>query len=468
MITPRFKLTQDDKCVSINIRAPYCNLRELDIDIDENVFLFSCKPYFLRLILPGNIMGNEHMKSSFDTESGEFSFICMKQNTGEYFKDLDLITKLLVPKVEANYQEGSINIEVLSENYNTEDICISDDKEDETKEDSNQPNLNDGFGFALRARKDFVRICSTFDEVFEIDPCEVSLPQRHKLRLQYEQGKFNADHYIADYIEDTEISELISLKSPLINDKDSFNFTNSELDFLKDLPNIQYTLSEQQIKYCYNGLLDILFAYCYDQRSTYFDGNIESGWTIVKLASTLSWLDAFETPKEALVTAFRRSVIYPLYRHFQLSQTVLQDLKDLISLDERYLIRILIQIYHIFLKGDCCRYILNNLFIRDYITYIMKWNKEQWKSTVQEVLATNVKKEDLGLNLQEIEDGFNLQEKFANIRINDGDDSDDNDDSSEDSSEDSSSSGSCSSDSETDSDDCSEPIEVLIQKKNSI
>ncbi|KAF7287758.1 hypothetical protein GWI33_003392 [Rhynchophorus ferrugineus] len=272
----------------------------------------------------------------------------------------------------------------------------------------------------------------------------------------------------ADYIEDTEISELISLKSPLINDKDSFNFTNSELDFLKDLPNIQYTLSEQQIKYCYNGLLDILFAYCYDQRSTYFDGNIESGWTIVKLASTLSWLDAFETPKEALVTAFRRSVIYPLYRHFQLSQTVLQDLKDLISLDERYLIRILIQIYHIFLKGDCCRYILNNLFIRDYITYIMKWNKEQWKSTVQEVLATNVKKEDLGLNLQEIEDGFNLQEKFANIRINDGDDSDDNDDSSEDSSEDSSSSGSCSSDSETDSDDCSEPIEVLIQKKNSI
>ncbi|XP_076262328.1 uncharacterized protein LOC143197631 isoform X4 [Rhynchophorus ferrugineus] len=132
-------------------------------------------------------MGKEHMKSSFDTESAEFSFICMKQNTGEYFKDLDLITKLLVPKPEANYQEGSINIEVLSENYNTEDICISDDKEDETKEDSNQPNLNDGFGFALRARKDFVNICSTFDEVFGIDPCEVSLPQRHKLRLQYEQ-----------------------------------------------------------------------------------------------------------------------------------------------------------------------------------------------------------------------------------------------------------------------------------------
>ncbi|XP_076262326.1 uncharacterized protein LOC143197631 isoform X2 [Rhynchophorus ferrugineus] len=144
-------------------------------------------------------MGKEHMKSSFDTESAEFSFICMKQNTGEYFKDLDLITKLLVPKPEANYQEGSINIEVLSENYNTEDICISDDKEDETKEDSNQPNLNDGFGFALRARKDFVNICSTFDEVFGIDPCEVSLPQRHKLRLQYEQdvGISNDQFYSA-------------------------------------------------------------------------------------------------------------------------------------------------------------------------------------------------------------------------------------------------------------------------------
>lgn len=424
MITPRFKLTQDDNFVFINIRAPYSNLRELDIYVDENVFLFSCKPYYLRLILPGNIIENERMKTSFDTDLGEFSFTCPKQNPGEHFKDLDLITKLLVPKVEAQLNEGTINIEVLSENVNDNDVNINNCEDHLNNDNIDRTNLNYGFGFALRARKDFVKISSMFDDVFEIDPCQVALLERRKLRIQYEQGKFNVDH---------------------------------ELDFLKDLPNIQYCISEEQNNYCMNGLLDILFAYCYDQRSTCFEKNIESGWTIVKLAATLNWLDVFDSPKEALTTSFRRSVIYPLYRNFNLSQKVFEDLKHIISLDERYIIRILIDIHQIFLKGDCCRYILNNLFIRDYITYIMKWHKDLWQSLVQETLKLEIRKEDLGLNLQEIENDFKLHEKFAAMKLDVERDSDDSEyTSSEDTSDDSSSSE-YSTDSETDSDDYSDP-----------
>lgn len=443
MITPRFKLTQDDTSVTFNIRAPYCSLRELDIDVDGNVFLFVCKPYYLRLKLPGSLIDDHSMKSSYDTDSGEFIFMYAKQFPGEFFKDLDLVTKLLTPKIEACYENGSMPIEILTES-----------EAGKSQSEKKNHDLQFGFGFALRAHQDFVKISKEFDEVFEIDPCEVPLPERAKLRLQYEQGKFNVDHYLTDYFDNDEICEIISQKCPFSDIKSpTVTFTDRELDFLKNLPNIEYNLTKQQIKYCHYGLIDILFAYCYDRRSTFFEGSIESGWTIVKLAATLSWLDAFEDPKQAVSSAFRRSVIYPLYRHFDLSQTVFEDLKKLVTLDEKYIIQALINIYYIFLKGDCGRYVLNNLFIKDYITYIINWDRDLWKSTVKDVLAIEIKKDALGLNLSEIED-FTLSEKFAAMKVMGGEiDSDDTNYSSSDSSEDSSSSEYSSDSEETDTDE---------------
>jgi hypothetical protein len=39
------------------------------------------------------------------------------------------------------------------------------------------------------------------------------------------------------------------------------------------------------------GVVDLLFAYAYDVRTTMGESTVESGWTIVKLSSQLSWLD---------------------------------------------------------------------------------------------------------------------------------------------------------------------------------
>lgn len=41
----------------------------------------------------------------------------------------------------------------------------------------------------------------------------------------------------------------------------------------------------------YLGLVDMLLAYAYDYRVTGGEHNCESGWTIMKLAATLSWLE---------------------------------------------------------------------------------------------------------------------------------------------------------------------------------
>ncbi|XP_050313852.1 protein SHQ1 homolog [Anthonomus grandis grandis] len=445
MIIPRFKLTQDDEFVTINIRAPYCSLGELDVDIDGNTFLFVCKPYYLRLTLPGEILDDDRLHSTFDTDSGEFSYRCPKKNKGEYFKDLDLITKLLTPTVEASYNDGSMPIEILSEGQDSMEVA--------SEQPANVDLLEYGFGFGLRVHKDFVHISSEFDEVFAIDPCKVGLSERRKLRLQYEQGKFNVEHYLADFIENEEICELIAQKCPFVANE-PFCYTDKELDFLKDLPNIQYNLSLDQINYCFNGLVDILFAYCYDQRITNYEGNVESGWTITKLAATFNWLDAYQTPKEAFTTAFRRSVIYPLHRNFDLSQTVFEDVKQLIKMNEKYIIKVLIHMYHI-LCDDCGRYILNNLFVKDYIIYMMKWDPNLWQSFVSQVLEVKITKDDLGLNLKEIETGYVKDNQLARmiIRENESDSDDDTDYSSTEDSSDYSSSSEYTNDSHSDTED---------------
>ncbi|KAJ3665793.1 hypothetical protein Zmor_001267 [Zophobas morio] len=434
MITPRFKLAQTETTVTINIRAPYSNLRDLEATIDEDVFIFFSSPYYLRLQLPGRLVEDDSNKSSFDVDAGEFTFTIKKAIEGEYFPDLDLITKLLIPKVQVtDANDASRKITVLSNQDQTE---------------KTEQELNEEFGFALSGKENFHHIAAEFKDVFEVDPREVKLAERHKMRLQYEQGKFNVDHYLSDYIENDEVLEIVALKSPWADLKrNDIQFTDSELDFLKDLPNKQYNLSETQINYCYYSLVDILFAFCYDRRTTEFEGSSESGWNIIKLAATFCWLDVFQTPKEALVSGFRRSVIYPLYRNFDLSQTVLADLRQLLHLGEKYIIKCLIEIYNMFLKGDCCRYILNNLFIKDYIIYIMKWDQTQWKEIVSQVENIVIKKNDLGLNLQEIEDDVCQKlGNFTSLSIGDHD-SDDTDCYSDSSSEETSSD---SSDSTTD------------------
>ncbi|XP_022919931.2 protein SHQ1 homolog [Onthophagus taurus] len=422
MIIPRFHLTQTDRTVTITIKAPFCNLDELDTSCDDNVFLFHCSPYHLRLKLPGNIVENAESKVSFNADTSEFILIYGKENVGEDFPNLELITSLLQSKVEVN--EGGRKIEIIGD-------------ENGEKNAENWGGDKVEYGFGLRGGYDFRNLHNEFD-IFKINPHEVKFEDRRILRMRKEQEDFNFEHYAADLMDDAEIREVCKLKCPWDDLKESeIKFSDEELDFMKDLLNIEFNLSDQQIVYCRNSLIDILFAYCYDARTTGFEKTCESHWTIINVSCSLSWFDSFLSPKDALVSAFRRSLIYPIYRSFFLCEQILVDLKKLLSLGEKFIIKCLISIYNVFLHDDSGGYILNNLFIKDYIVYISKWNQNEWEKIVVEVQNLTINRSDLGMNLIELEGSClnNLEESFKNIKINEYDS---DDDSSSDSSEDSS------------------------------
>ena len=59
MLTPFFRLTQDEKTISVYIRAANANLRDTQIEYLERTFLFTSTPYFLQLYLTGDVEAGE-------------------------------------------------------------------------------------------------------------------------------------------------------------------------------------------------------------------------------------------------------------------------------------------------------------------------------------------------------------------------------------------------------------------------
>lgn len=48
MLVPQFELDQDNENVFVKIKAPMANIKESELHVDDNMFIFWSKPYYLR------------------------------------------------------------------------------------------------------------------------------------------------------------------------------------------------------------------------------------------------------------------------------------------------------------------------------------------------------------------------------------------------------------------------------------
>ncbi|XP_044764655.1 protein SHQ1 homolog [Coccinella septempunctata] len=390
MIIPIFRLSQTADTVTIQITAKYIKLKDLEFIVEHEQIYFYCKPYHLNLHLPASLE-SEILSSKYDVDTGVLTFVMKKTLPGEEFKNLEIITRLLGPAEEKKKGDK---------------VLILDHESNVLWEDT--PETSFKYGFAMKGLYDFHRVIDEYSDVIKVDPRKIDIEERLKLMRLEECQKFNVEHYIADFVEEEPlIQELVELESPWYSaSKTSLNFDDAELEVLKDLPNKNYNLSEEQRRYGYYGLIDILFAFCYDCRTTHFEGNSESGWTILEIAASLRWLVGFQDARTTLLSAYRRSLTYPLYRNFNLCNKVFEDLKTILALGKVCIVKCLIQIYKIFLGGDQCRYILNDIFIKDYLVFVGKWNDDEWNNVVDEVSNVAIEKQDLNMSLGEIEKDF--------------------------------------------------------------
>lgn len=94
VLTPIFRLEQDDKMLKVIIHAPLAKISEMEVCVEDQTFFFDSSPYYLKFDIPGSVLTDE---DTFDFEfvNSDIIITLQKSEPG-YFKDLDLITKLLI------------------------------------------------------------------------------------------------------------------------------------------------------------------------------------------------------------------------------------------------------------------------------------------------------------------------------------------------------------------------------------
>ncbi|GFS80659.1 protein SHQ1 homolog [Nephila pilipes] len=412
MLTPAFDLTQNEEFLVISIQVPYAKFSEVEIDYDDYSFMFYCKPYYLRLNLPGKVVCCEKPVYTYDVDKRIFTIHAAKAHKGEVFIGLDLINNLLdskkgksvgIPKIEI--LESTDDVQESEEvDWSIEQVP-SKDEFGHLKIFGKQCGFANSYSFSVFEMKEEAR------EIFDVTDPECK--NRFEERLQKESECFNDEHYLADLFEDEEVQRLIHYKPDWVDlhdevqnniSEDKIQFTSEEKDRMRKLPSKEYLLDKAQCRTAFLSLIDILFAYAYNKRTTEGENNVESAWTINKISAALCWLETFTSISEVAMSCIRRSLIYPLYRHFELSVTVLEDVRKIIVLGRKYIIKCLLEIHEMFNLSEP-RYILNDLFIVDYIVWLQTKScrsKElvSLAASLEKVLLT---KGDIGLNLVDIE-----------------------------------------------------------------
>ena len=286
MITPRFRLSQNENAVIVIIHAPFSRVSDAEIFMDKQDFRFHSKPYFLRLNLPREIEENDEAKAHFDAETNEYVITCSKVNKGEDFQGLDLITNLLQPKGKRGIAQPCI------ESSGGDETSDSETEFDWFVEQSIQeavPFQGSPYGFAQRHSGLFSTLAEELHQVLDVkNPDNCSLTDRRTQRIAAEQTDFNPEHYLADFFQTDAIIPLLEYK---VIHREETDWTESEIEMLKGFPNKDFLLNPEELKSVYLGLIDILLAYNYDTRITMSDPTVESAWTISKLSGTLSWLE---------------------------------------------------------------------------------------------------------------------------------------------------------------------------------
>ncbi|CEG40303.1 Uncharacterized conserved protein [Plasmopara halstedii] len=98
--TPKFHVTQDTTWVFVHVHVPYVRVSDMEFYVDGVDFTFYCKPYLLKLHFPYEVMDDELAKAVYDPnkDNGTIVIHLPKKEPGQYFTDLDMLTKLLLPQ----------------------------------------------------------------------------------------------------------------------------------------------------------------------------------------------------------------------------------------------------------------------------------------------------------------------------------------------------------------------------------
>ncbi|XP_065354339.1 protein SHQ1 homolog [Calliphora vicina] len=298
-----------------------------------------------------------------------------------------------------------------------------------------KPEGNFDYGFASKFRGTIRPFECDLEVVTRMpEPDSVSPLQRTIDREIDEMKNFSRDQYKLNFVE---LQVPDGLDNPMqfsINFKDSVLSQEEQciLHNLTSKPELMEMPDEYDIMEIDCSLISILLGICYDVRFTSNEINCESAWTRSVLSATLTYFEPFTSLKDVVISFMRRSLIYPLYRNYELSKQCVEDCITALQSNTAWILKQLLVSHDIFETNE--RSVFNHYYIDDYIRYLS--NPAICTAAHLQMLAHNLKnvlldifKKHLGLGLQELETEL-LKELITDIHMaasNSEDDSEDPD-----------------------------------------
>lgn len=447
MITPLFECQQDDKNVTVLVRAPHSRPRDIDISVIDKELHFHCRPYLLHLRFPHALtLDPEHNPASYDITTGIAKIPLLKTVQGQYFERLDMLSTLLVTRKRASLKDGNIvnpspNIEVLS---STTSESISNESEQRAPlVPSARPALvpairadsvllldaarafrekavevggvqvamqqlsfsrQSRYGFGGRYEAFFDARAEDVSELVELpDPDNTPAWRRAELRREKEDNKFDAEHYAADFMLTHEFEYIMDF-SPVF-DLEHSPLSDTAKDAMLKLPKRE-NLPDVDAGACAD-LAGLLYASCYDLRTTSGERSVESPWTVSRLCASFSFLEHMSSARDAVFAAYRRVLVYPLYRTTRLAALVLEDTKRLMnypSVDalRSRLLRVLLGLRELFEQDKLLR-VFSDLFLTDYCVWIQSVDDGVLEKLAADIRAITIRRSSLGWDLDGLE-----------------------------------------------------------------
>ncbi|KAL1227234.1 Protein SHQ1 [Trichinella pseudospiralis] len=395
----------DCNTVVIHIRALLAKTSEIEVHVGNEEFLFYASPYFLRLYFASQLEETDCPPIEYDSTNATFTIKVNKKNPGEFFPDLEMVTRLITPREAEGIKPFIVDLKGFDDGIPSADISTP-------YIDRSDLSAKHSYGFAC-SRTASLKSVTDEMKLFDIgDVDSLNIEERKRALFLMEAEHFSDEAYLADLHEAEPVGECLMYKnkwtkSSIENREDTFmhgGFTVDEIDRLKSLPRKIYRLSEEVENVAICSLVDILFAFAYDARVNLGeDDNPESGWTMSKLSSTLAGLVCWERMQDAMIASVRRSLCFPLVRSFQLASLVLNDVIEILQSGRVVVLKCLLRMHEIFNNSGDFRYVLNELYLNDYCVWIQGKTDEFLIKIGEQMKQIKLEKKDLQLDLEVVE-----------------------------------------------------------------
>lgn len=435
MLTPYFSVTQDSEFVHVAVKVSHVRFSAaaLEMVVDHDVFIFSLAPYYLRLRFPHALVDDERASAAFDLAAGAVNIRVPKAVPGQDFPELDLTAKLLARK-EGPAPQGPLIEELDVGAAPAEPLADAQAHDWEIRQEVDASGLGGvRYGFN-NAYSGVVGVStSNGNDINELGDPERALPaERIVERLVRENIKFDAEYYAADYImarhplddDDKSYAEILRWKCPgtrafLLwyraqqqkpeSEREAVmpvEFTPEEHERMLQLPKKTYLLDAAVVPQLWVLVASLLFAYMYDMRENEGEHNIESAWTVGKLAPQFAFLDAqLHVPSDAspsilraaVITGVRRALAYPYHRHYATAMKAWDDVYYCLRGGKRMVLKCLLDLRELFRYHDIY-YVYDKIWLED----VCRWVLSDVSENAVRELAHDLKKETAALQKDEV------------------------------------------------------------------